>query len=245
MYQFNLIEYFLTICTVFSLVHTAAILNSQWDTSATKLSSELELKHLCENNLNSIELKLPECTYNNFTIRCYGGVTNLSKVNRHYRKTAHLIICNWLNNSFDAHLLQNFTKIHSIHIEGGNMTHIINDFPELNHLEHITIINTKLRHTRPTLFSKLISIKFIDLRDNHMQHVDGPLLLPYGFDGMYLSSNPWNCSRNFKWLLNYVKAKRIVDRNKLECMDSRFIGRPVITVTQYKQVIKINHIRTI
>lgn len=53
--------------------------------------------------------------------------------------------------------------------------------------QNINISWTRLGYIRPTLFSKLPSLKFIDLRWNRLDHMDGPLILPSNFEHLYLA----------------------------------------------------------
>lgn len=228
-------QYYLVFCALLGVASASTVLSSQWGAGAVDPVEEMVQR--CENGSGAAETRAAECVWSNFTLQCYSGLTGALRASAlRYRKAAHVILCHWPSGTFNASLLRHFPKVQTLHVEGGNFSHVSGDFPDLVHLERVTITRTMLRHTRPTLFSRLPALKMIDLRGNQLQHVDGPLLLPYGFEGMYLSSNPWNCSRNFKWLLNSAKARRIVDRNQLECMDSRFVGRPLLTITQYKQV---------
>lgn len=56
-------------------------------------------------------------------------------------------------------------------------------------LQSINISWTKLGYTRPTLFKKLNSLKFLDLRWNKLDHMEGPLILPVKFENLYLAGN--------------------------------------------------------
>lgn len=51
-----------------------------------------------------------------------------------------------------------------------------------------------------------------------------------------MSENPYNCSNNFKWLLNLSKAKHIIDRNSLQCADSLFKNQSIQNVVNIKEV---------
>lgn len=155
------------------------------------------------------------------------------------KATTELILCGWPKSNFDApSILKHFPRLKVLRIEHSNLTHINNDFPELNHLESVNISWTKLGYTRPTLFKKLTALKFVDLRWNKLDHMEGPLILPYKFESLYLAGNPWNCTSNLKWLLNQTKGEHVADRNILKCTDLKYGSRPLLTVMQYKQNIK-------
>lgn len=90
--------------------------------------------------------------------------------------------------------------------------------------------------------------------------LDGPLLLPRYFEKLYLAGkypvvcafvemlchiliyissfigNPWNCTRNFKWLLIPEKGAMVVDRDEIICMDKKYRDRQMMTVMNFKVV---------
>lgn len=92
--------------------------------------------------------------------------------------------------------------------------------------------------------------------------LDGPLLLPRYFEKLYLAGkylvvcalsevfyhilisisffigNPWNCTRNFKWLLIQEKGAMVVDRDEIICMDKKYRDRHMLTVMNFKVVSK-------
>lgn len=51
--------------------------------------------------------------------------------------------------------------------------------------------------------------------------------------------NPFNCTKDLSWFLNSNKNKQIIDRDKLFCTDINYAGRPVLTVMQFKLVVKV------
>lgn len=48
--------------------------------------------------------------------------------------------------------------------------------------------------------------------------------------------NPWNCTRNLKWLLTWEKADIVTDRRDLLCHDRKYKDRHLLTVINYKMV---------
>lgn len=132
-----------------------------------------------------------------------------------------------------------------------------------NHFQHIRIRYTQLTNIRPNVFKHLPSLTTIDLRWNQLDHYDGSITLPKKVLKLYLSGeyindlsqicfffsinqwkkitlsqteNPYNCSNNFKWLLNQSKAKHIIDRNSLQCADSLFKNQSIQNVVNIKVV---------
>lgn len=47
--------------------------------------------------------------------------------------------------------------------------------------------------------------------------------------------NPWNCTSNLKWLLQ-TKGEQVADRDEMYCNDSKYQGRPLMAVMQFKKV---------
>lgn len=130
-------------------------------------------------------------------------------------------------------------------------------------LQLINISYTRLAHLQPTLFKQLPQLKIIDLRWNQLVFYDGSLILPNHFQRLYISGkyniyliyetttiallfwnktsfseNPYNCTKNFKWIMNQSITKHIFDRNLLQCNDIRFKNHSVLTVMNIKKVCK-------
>lgn len=53
---------------------------------------------------------------------------------------------------------------------------------------------------------------------------------------VFLKGNPWNCTRDLKWLLIHSRSKHVSDREALLCVDSQYSTRPVLSVMHYKLV---------
>ncbi|KAJ6649368.1 Protein singed wings 2, partial [Pseudolycoriella hygida] len=134
--------------------------------------------------------------------------------------------------------------MYSINCSRLNLIRLPSYIPENTTIFHATdnksinISWTKLGYTRPTLFKKLHALKFVDLRWNRLDHMEGPLILPPKFESLFLAGNPWNCTTNLKWLLNQTKGEHVTDRNILKCTDLKYGGRPLLTVMQFKINIK-------
>lgn len=126
------------------------------------------------------------CSQYGRSVYCTG---TLDGIHDHKLKMAEkLWICRFPNKTFDPYvILKHFTHLRMLRINYSNFTHLSNDFPELKHLEVINITNTAMAYTRPTLFRKLPSLRYLDLRGNCLDHMEGPLILNSGFKKMYLS----------------------------------------------------------
>lgn len=51
------------------------------------------------------------------------------------------------------------------------------------------------------------------------------------------TGNPWNCSKNMKWIMQNSKARRIGDYEHLQCVDSSFKNQSISNVMRIKKVI--------
>lgn len=134
------------------------------------------------------------------------------------------------------------------------------------HLQAINISFTRLADIKPTVFKHLPSLESIDLRYNQFNHIERSFVLHpsptvHRHPEIFLSGksaladafeivpnenendfcrsteNPWNCSKNFKWLMNYAKTKHIIDRESMQCNDTRFRNQSILTVMNFKWVI--------
>lgn len=95
---------------------------------------------ICENWTQSVEAKTGECSWttwwNGATLQCFGGLSNLlSLPTGKMDETNELVICGWPNSTFDPVILKHFPNIKILRIEHSNLTHIHNDFPELDYLQ--------------------------------------------------------------------------------------------------------------
>jgi hypothetical protein len=53
------------------------------------------------------------------------------------------------------------------------------------------------------------------------------------------SDNPWNCTKNLKWLnLNPIEKHHVIDKDDLKCADAKYLGRPVAVVMHFKLKLK-------
>lgn len=200
-----------------------------------------DTRDVCANWTQATQALYRTCsTFAHTTVQCFGGMANIDFNLPPMEDTEELILCGWPDTNFDAPLvLRHFPNIQILRIEhSDNLTYIDKDFPELRYLETINISETQLGYTRPTLFSELHALRAVDLRWNRLDHMEGPLLVrsPY-FERLYLGGgNPWNCTRNLKWLLNETRAHNVVDREQMRCADWKYKGRPVLTIMHYKLV---------
>ncbi|XP_005186576.2 protein singed wings 2 [Musca domestica] len=215
--------------------------------SVTKLCYGDYQPHYQQHNISCLDWKQsPELVSGNCTkykygaLRCFGNWKNLQSINdQKYRgRLEDIIFCGWPERDFNPVVdLQAFPRIKSLTIEYSRMAHII-DFPEMFHLQMINISWTNLSHIGQRTFKKIHPLRIVDLRWNKLIQLDTPLLLPRAFESLYLSGNPWNCTRNLKWLLIPERASYVADRQILTCGDRKFKDRNVMTVMHYKVTLK-------
>ncbi|XP_055694878.1 protein singed wings 2 [Lutzomyia longipalpis] len=176
------------------------------------------------------------CSQYDNSVYCTGNLEAIQDLK--LKMVENLWICRFPNKTFDPYqILRRFTNLKMLRINYSNFTYFSNDFPELKHLEIVNVTNTAMAYTRPTLFRKLPSLRYLDLRGNCLDHMEGPLILNSGFKKMYLSGNKWNCTRNMKWLLTYDengRGQRVADRELMRCVDFKYSGRPLLAVMDFK-----------
>ncbi|XP_037941448.1 protein singed wings 2-like, partial [Teleopsis dalmanni] len=206
------------------------------------------ISHFHQHNFSCVDWKqAPEATAGNCTrygsygaLRCYGGMNNLPSIpEQKVRKLEEIIFCGWPENVFNPLIdLQPFPKIRTLTIEYSNFTEIIFDFPEMFYLQTINISWTNLSHISSRTFKRVHTLKVADLRWNQLIQMEGPLILPRYFEKLYLAGNPWNCTRNFKWLLLPEQGAAVVDRGELLCADRKYKDRLMLAVMHYKLLLK-------
>lgn len=91
---------------------------------------------------------------------------------------------------------------------------------------------------RSDFVSQLPSIRGIDLRSNQLNIIE-KLHLSADHEGpvkLYLQYNLWNCSKSkiIKWIAINDSKYDFADRKKLNCSDSKFSKRPLMSVMRYK-----------
>jgi hypothetical protein len=105
-------------------------------------------------------------------------------------------------------------------------------------LQFINITQTELKTIKGNFFSELPAIRGIDLRSNQLNIIE-KLHLSADHEGvvkLYLQHNLWNCSQSkiIKWIALNDPKFDFIDRKKLNCSDSKFNKRPLVTVMTYK-----------
>lgn len=222
--------------SVLSMASKPSALNVNSSAAVTIFDdSDFELQ-MCRDRFAVAENHTENCSFYNPTLICRTEWSTISTNSARVRRVHQLIICSWPNATFDPSMLSIFPKLRTFYLEGKSVSSIKNNFPEMSNLENITIVHTQLRHIHSMLFGRLHALKFVDLRNNQFDHIDGPMHFGLKFRHLMLAQNPWNCSRNFKWILNKAKSRKIVDRDQLLCAEKDFSGKRVLTVTQYKEV---------
>ncbi|XP_023030519.1 protein singed wings 2 [Drosophila willistoni] len=209
------------------------------------LSSILNISQSCLNWTDHPESAVGNCSkltrYG--ILRCYGGMNNLaalSKVDKQFSSAQQMVLCGWPQNVFNPlSELQKLPRLRSLTIEYSGFTEFIFDFPEMFYLHTINISWTNLSYISARTFKRVHPLKVLDLRWNQLIQLDSPLLLPRSFEQLYLAGNPWNCTRNFKWLLLQPEKGRLVaDRDELLCTDRKYKERQMLLVMHYKLVLK-------
>ncbi|XP_016994636.2 protein singed wings 2 [Drosophila takahashii] len=181
----------------------------------------------------------------NGTLKCFGGMNNLAALNHsgklsRAQPALEMLLCGWPKDGFN-HLrdLQKLPRLRSLTIEYSGFTEFKFDFPEMSELQTINISWTNLSYISSRTFKRVHPLKVLDLRWNQLIQLDGPLLLPRNFEQLYLAGNPWNCTRNFKWmLLQPEKGRLVVDRDELICTDRKYKERQMLLVMHFKLELK-------
>jgi hypothetical protein len=90
---------------------------------------------------------------------------------------------------------------------------------------------------------ELPSIRLIDLRFNKLSSIEKLAIHSNRNVEVFLYGNQWDCTTNLKWILSSNDNKlEIIDRQKLNCSDPKYRGRPVVLVMNYKiQLFKYCH----
>ncbi|EDW09895.2 protein singed wings 2 [Drosophila mojavensis] len=179
----------------------------------------------------------------NGLIRCYGGMNNVGILNSRLGKVVQaqqMLLCGWPRESFNPlRELQKFSQLRSLTIEYSGFTEFNIDFPDMYHLQAINISWTNLSYISTRTFKRIHALEILDLRWNQLIQLDGPLMLPHSFQQLYLAGNPWNCTRNFKWLLlQPEKGRLVVDREEIICADRKYKERQMLLVMHYKVVLR-------
>ncbi|XP_039956108.1 protein singed wings 2 isoform X3 [Bactrocera neohumeralis] len=201
----------------------------------------------CEGWKRAPEAAAGNCTRygRNGALRCYGGISNLPAIpEQKMHRLEDIIFCGWPKHTFNPITdLQAFPKIRSLIIEYSEMREFVFDFPEMFYLQSINISWTNLSQVNARTFKRVHALRIVDLRWNKLVQLDGPLLLPRYFEELYLADNPWNCTRNFKWLLVPEKGAIVVDRDEIICMDKKYRDRHMLTVMNFKVITDILPLR--
>ncbi|KAH8252973.1 hypothetical protein KR032_002818 [Drosophila birchii] len=213
-------------------------------TTTTKITTMPDFMHGCYEWTSAPEAAGGNCARltRNGTLKCYGGMNNLAsltKLSRH-QPALEMLLCGWPHDGFNPlKELQKLPRLRSLTIEYSGFTEFKFDFPEMHDLQTINISWTNLSYISSRTFKRVHYLKVLDLRWNQLIQLDGPLLLPRNFEQLYLAGNPWNCTRNFKWmLLQPEKGRLVVDRDELICTDRKYKERQMLLVMHYKLELK-------
>uniref|UniRef100_T1GFI8 Uncharacterized protein n=1 Tax=Megaselia scalaris TaxID=36166 RepID=T1GFI8_MEGSC len=98
-----------------------------------------------------------------------------------------LLICGYPRRKMNpSTLLTGFSRINLLQIEYGNLTEFQGNFPQMNNLETVNITWTNLSELKPSIFSKVVNLKYLDLRYNSLNLFERPLELSKTFQKMHL-----------------------------------------------------------
>ncbi|XP_030386959.1 protein singed wings 2 [Scaptodrosophila lebanonensis] len=216
---------------------------TSFDSTEPAHASKLPLStHSCLNWTAAPEAAGGNCTRltGNGLLRCYGGMNNLAalaKAKSDKLPAQQILLCGWPHNMFNPmNELQKFPALRTLTIEYSSFTEFRFDFPEMYHLQTINISWTNLSHVSARTFKRIHHLKVLDLRWNQLMQLESPLILSDTFQELYLAGNPWNCTRNFKWL--FERGELVADRDELLCMDRKYKERQMMLVVHYKVLLK-------
>ncbi|XP_020290611.1 protein singed wings 2 isoform X2 [Pseudomyrmex gracilis] len=161
-----------------------------------------------------------------------------------------LIVCEWQRAVFNPQeVLRGFTSLRELAIaKSANLIRMPTAFPtEMEHLENITVTDTKLRTIRKDAFSNLPCLKCLDLRNNDVEEIDVTAVNENVLERLYLSGNPLRCTEDTAWILNSSEgsvASKVVDKDKLLCA-APFDRRPLVPVVEIIATLKEECKRTV
>ncbi|KAL7737857.1 hypothetical protein ACLKA6_006235 [Drosophila palustris] len=218
-----------------------SLTNTSTSTSTTISTFTWTVGHSCVNWTTAPEAMDGNCARMTKLglVRCYGGMNNLEMITSKNGKLmlAHQMeLCGWSQEVLNQlEELQRFPQLRSLTIEYGGFTEFTFVFPEMFHLQAINISWTNLSYISSRTFKRIYALKILDLRWNQLIQLDGPLILSRSFQQLYMAGNPWNCTRNFKWLLlQPEKGRLVVDRENLMCTDRKYKELQMLLVMHYK-----------
>lgn len=106
----------------------------------------------------------------------------------------------------------------------------------------INITLTQLRTIKSDIVSDLPSIEMIDLRFNQLASIEKLIVHSNRNVEVMLYGNQWDCKTNLKWIVTNEYKFEITDKQRMNCSDVKYRGRPVELVMNYKiQLYKICH----
>lgn len=100
--------------------------------------------------------------------------------------------------------------------------------------QFVNITRTQLTSIKSDFFSDLSTVQVIDLRHNRIDYIERFTMHTNEHVKVYLFDNAWNCTRNLKWMTATDGRFEIRDVEKLNCSDTKYRMRPVVTVMNFK-----------
>lgn len=90
----------------------------------------------CGSQFNALHNTQHMCILHNHTVQCYGNALDLQRIKaQRAQHVRQIIFCGWHNETFDPMILTKFTKLKAFHMEYGDIQYMVNEFPQLNHLQ--------------------------------------------------------------------------------------------------------------
>nr|XP_031835327.1 protein singed wings 2 [Nomia melanderi] len=147
-----------------------------------------------------------------------------------------LILCHWSLEKFDPALeLHGFPSLRKLVIANGSLLELSSTFPpETRLLETIKVTGTKLQKLPDRVFSNLINLRTLDLRNNNIDDANMTALDSPSLRHVYLSGNPLKCDKKTKWILDQRKGSlshKIADKKSLRCT-APYENRPLLQVVE-------------
>lgn len=171
----------------------------------------------------------------NLRVTCSGGLHGKFLTGTRKQVKA-LTLCRWPNSTFDPRDIENrFPELVNLTIEESDITRIKEFSDELDDLEELILAGLGLEEVAPSTFTELKKLRVLDLRNNSLNHVQRETLSTLAdLQEIYLSGNPWDCSKDLTWLVDDARnssvASRVVDRDKMICNNETYPKKPVLPI---------------
>nr|CAD7457181.1 unnamed protein product [Timema tahoe] len=162
---------------------------------------------------------------------CSGGLNR--KFSAGNFRVRALTLCFWPVSTFDPTMvLTLFPSLHEFTLTLSPVDRLEEDFPETPRLKVVNMSGLSLSRLSDTAFSRLKNLNVLDLRFNNLTEIHLDMLPDHSSLHVYLTGNPWSCSRDWTWLADdggrtSSVASRVVDRDKLTCQGQPYREKPI------------------